>query len=99
MKNKSKSASRSRSQQSQVWVENKARLSTMTALSFGKQQVIDQPNPFKKGTFMVFFLCFTSQNETANSSLILKNITPVKPKTRPQSPRGGISLSRLLVSI
>jgi len=99
MKNTSKSDSKSRSQQSQVWVENKARLSTMTAFSFDKQQVIDQPNPFKRGKFMVFFLCFTSQSETVNSSLMLKKITPVKPKMQPQSPRGGISLSRLLVSI
>jgi len=99
MKNTSKSASKSHSQPSRVSVENKARLSTMTAFSFGKQQVIDQSNPFKRETFMVFFLCFTSQNETANSSLMLPIITPVKLKMRQQSPRGGISLSRLLVSI
>ena len=71
----------------------------MTAFSFGKQQVIDQSNPFKKGTFLVFFLCFTSQNETANSSLMLHIIISVKPKMQPLSPRGGISLFRLLVSI
>jgi len=82
-----------------VWVENKARLSEMTAFSFGKQQVIELSNPFKRGTLMVYLLCFTSQTETANSSLMLPIVTPVKPKTQPQSPRGGISLSRLLVSI
>jgi hypothetical protein len=80
MKNTSKSASKSRSLPSRVSVENKARLSTMTAFSFGKQQVIDQSNTFKKGSFMVFFLCFTSQNETANSSLMLPIIISVKPK-------------------
>jgi hypothetical protein len=80
MKNISKSASKSRYQPSRVSVENKARLSTMTAFSFDKQQVVDQSNPFKTGTFMVFFLCFTSQNETDNNSLMLPIITPVKPK-------------------
>ena len=74
----------------------------MTAFSFGyhlKHLKTDQPHPSKNVIIRVFFLCFTSQNETANSSLILALMISTRPITWSPSPRGGINLYRLLVAV
>jgi len=76
-------------------MKNKARLSLMTAFSFGyhlKHQKTDQPYPFKKVTIRVFFLRFTSQNETSNSSLIHSLAIHAKTMQWRSSPWSGIIL-------
>jgi len=83
-------------------MKNKARLSTMTAFSFGyhlKHMAINWLNPFKHTSFMVFLLRFTSQYETLKGSpesklMSLQKVFPCMP-----SPEGGIVLFRLLVSV
>ena len=59
-------------------MKNKARLSEMTAFSFGYHHLkTGQPYPFKRVTIRFFCLRFTSQNETTKSSLIPTLITPL----------------------
>ena len=83
-------------------MKNKARLSTMTAFSFGyqpKHLKTDQPYPFKKVIIRVFFLRFTSQNETSKNSLIPTIKTPlIRMQWQPLA-KGGIVLFRLLVAV
>jgi len=72
MKSTSKYAIEPLAQSSRVLMKNKSRLSVMTAFSFGHQSKhlkTKQPHPIKKDNIKVFFLCFTSQNETLNNSL------------------------------
>jgi hypothetical protein len=62
-------------------MKNKARLSTMTAFSFGyhlKHLTIDWLSPFKQASFMVFLLQFTAQNETSKGSPEPKFMTLLK---------------------
>ncbi len=50
----------------------KARLSSLTAFSFGKSlkyQINDHRIPLLELKSMLFCVCFTSQNETSKSSL------------------------------
>jgi hypothetical protein len=70
MKNTSKYLTESLSKPSPAPMKNKARLSIMTAFSFGKQQVIHQLKAFKRASVMTFLLRFTSQNETSKNLLI-----------------------------
>ena len=74
----------------------------MTAFSFGyhiKHQKTKQPYPFKKVTIRVFFLRFTSQNETSKSSLIPTLKTSlVRMQWQPLT-KGGNVLFRLLVAV
>jgi hypothetical protein len=102
MRNINKSATKPLSQPSQVAMKNKARLSIMTAFSFGyhlKHLKIDQLYPFKKGTIRVFFLRFTSQNETSKSPLIPTFKTPLISMQWHPLAKGGIVLFRLLVAV
>ena len=81
---------------------NKARLSEMTAFSFGnhlKHPTIDWLNPFKQASFMVFLLRFTSEYETSKGSLELKLVTLLKVLQYQPLPEGGIVLFRFLVSV
>lgn len=83
-------------------MKNKARLSIMTAFSFGyhlKHLTIDQLNPFKQASFMVFLLRFTSQYETSKSFLTPTKTTLLITMKWWPSPEGGIVLSRLLVPV
>jgi len=67
-----------------VSVKNKARLSVMTAFSFGyhlKHLTIDWLNPFKQASCLVFLLRFTSQYETSKGSLEPKPMTLSKSLT------------------
>jgi len=83
-------------------MKNKARLSIMTAFSFGKplkHLTIDQLNPFKQASFMAFLLRFTSQYETSKGSPEPKVMTLLKALPYQPSPEGGIVLSRLLVPV
>jgi len=83
-------------------MKNKARLSIMMAFSFGyhlKHLTIDQLNPFKQASFMVFLLRFTSQYETSKGSPEPKVMTLLKVLPCQPSPEGGIVLLRLLVSV
>ncbi len=83
-------------------MKNKARLSEMTAFSFGYQHKhlkIHQYDRYKRVTIRVLLLCFASLNETPRSSPIPIITTPfMTMKWRP-SPEGGIGLFRLLVSV
>ena len=102
MKNISKSATKSLSKPSRVSVKHKARLSEMTAFSFGAQLNHLKTNklyPFKRPIVTVFLLLVTSQNETAKSSLIpIPTTLFITMKWWP-SPEGGIVLFRLLVAV
>ena len=83
-------------------MKNKARLSIMTAFSFGyhlKHLNIDLLNPFKKAYFMVLLFRFTSQYETSKESPKPKILSLLKGLSCHTSPEGGIILSRLLVSV
>ena len=83
-------------------MKNKARLSIMMAFSFGKplkHLTIDQLNPFKQASFMVFLLRFTSQYETSKSSLTPTITTLLITMKWWPSPEGGIVLLRLLVPV
>ena len=83
-------------------MKNKTRLSPVTAFSFGKHRkhlIIDQLNPFKRDTIMVFLIRFTCQNETSKSSLIPTRTTHLITMQWQPSPKGGIILYRLLVSV
>ncbi len=83
-------------------MKNQARLSIMTAFSFGyylKHLTIDWLNPFKQASSMVFMLRFTTQNETSNLSMEPTIMTIVKGLSCQTSHEGGISLFRLLVSV
>ena len=83
-------------------MKNKVRLSIMMAFSFGyhlKHLTIDQLNPFKQASFMVFLLRFTSQYETSKGSPEPKVMTLLKVLPCQPSPEGGIVLLRLLISV
>ena len=83
-------------------MKNKARLSTMTAFSFGKQHTslgIDQLNPLKRATVTVFFLRFMCPNETTKSSLMPTQKTPLITMQCQPFTRGGIVLFCLLVPV
>jgi hypothetical protein len=102
MKNTSKHALLSLIQPSLTPMKNKARLSTMTAFSFGnhfKHLKMYRHYHFKKGIMRVFFLCFTYQNETLKSSMIPALKTPLKTMQWQPLHKGGIVLYRLLVSV
>jgi len=102
MKNTPEYPIESLAQSSRVPMKNKARLSTMTAFSFGyhlKQMKTNQPYPLKNGTISVFFLCFTTQNEISKNSMIPTLKTPlIRMKWQPLA-KGGIVLFRLLVAV
>jgi hypothetical protein len=102
MRDTSKYAKESLTQSSRALMKNKARLSTMTAFSFGynlKHMNIDLLNPFKQASFMVFLLRFTAKNETSNLSLVSTIMTLLKVLPCQPSPEGGIILFHLLVSV
>ncbi len=83
-------------------MKNKARLSTMTAFSFGyhlKHLTIDWLNPFKQASFMVFLFQFTAQNETSILPLEPTIMTIIKGLSCQTSHEGGIVLFRLLVAV
>jgi hypothetical protein len=83
-------------------MKNKARLSDMTAFSFGNQHIqmkIDQPDTFKKATVLGDCLCFTCKNETAKSALIPTLNTLLLRKQWQALTTGGIILYRLLVPV
>jgi hypothetical protein len=83
-------------------MKNKARLSIMTAFSFGyhlKHLNIDLLNPFKKAYFMVLLFRFTSQYETSKESPKPKLMTLLKVLPCQPLPEDGIVLFRLLVSV
>ena len=83
-------------------MKNKARLSIMMAFSFGKplkHLTIDQLNPFKQASFMVFLFRFTSQYETSKGSPEPKEMTLLKVLPCQTSPEGGIVLLCLLVPV
>jgi hypothetical protein len=102
MKNTRKYPTESLAQSSQASIKNKARLSTMTAFSFGyhlNQLKTDQSYLFRKVTIRVFFLRFTSQNETSKSFLIPTLKTPlIRMQWQPLT-KGGNVLFRLLVAV
>jgi len=102
MKNIRKYPTESLVQSSRVSIINKARLSIMTAFSFGhhlKHLKTDQSYLVKKGTIRVFFLRFTTQNETSNSPLIPTLKTPFITMQWQPLTIGGIVLFRLLVAV
>jgi len=83
-------------------VKNKARLSIMTAFSFGyqpKDLTIDWLNHFKQASFMVFLLQFTAQNETSILPLEPTIMTIIKGSSYQTSHEGGIVLFHLLVAV
>jgi hypothetical protein len=83
-------------------VKNKARLSIMTAFSFGyqpKDLKTDQLDPFKRAAVIVFFPRFICKNETSKESPKLKILSLLKVFFCQTTPEGGIILSRLLVSV
>jgi hypothetical protein len=80
-------------------MKNKARLSTMTAFSFGKRPVSHQSSPFKRASIMVFCLRFTSQNETSKTFLIPTMKPHLITRYRQPLTKGGIVLLRLLVAV
>jgi len=80
-------------------MKNKARLSTLTAFSFGKRPSIHQSSTFKRATIMIFFLRFTYQIEISKSSPEPNLMTILKVLPCQPSPEGGIILFRLLVSV
>jgi len=85
-----------------VSINNKARLSTMTAFSFGRHLdhlKKDHLIPLNKAYITVFCVRFTSQNETTKSSLNPKIKTPWIVLSSHGSPEGGIVLVRLLVAV
>jgi len=73
-------------------MKNKARLSEVTAFSFGNHLNIYQLNPFKRYTIMVFLLCFISQIETSNGSLTHSLAIHAKTLQWRSSPWSGIIL-------
>ena len=83
-------------------MKNKARLSDVTAFSFGLHQepfMIHQISLINSFMVLGFRLRFTNQNEISENSLILSSMPPVITKHWQLSPKGGIVLSRLLVSV
>ena len=83
-------------------MKNKARLSIMTAFSFGKplkNLIKNQLSPLKRAAITAFFHRVTSQYETSKSSLTPTKTTLLITMKWWPSPEGGIVLSRLLVPV
>jgi hypothetical protein len=102
MKNTSEYPTESIARSSRVPIKIKARLSIMTAFSFGyhlKHLTIHWQNHFKQAPFMLFLLHFTSHYATAKgypepklmALLIVFQCQPL--------PESGIVLFRLLVAV
>jgi hypothetical protein len=102
MKTTSENALASLIQTSLTPMKNKARLSTMTAFSFGnhfKHLKMYRHCHLKKGIMRVFFLRFTYQNETSKSSMTPPPKTPLVTMQWQPLHKGGIVLCRLLVAV
>jgi hypothetical protein len=83
-------------------MKNKARLSIMTAFSFGKplkHLINDQLIPLKRTAIIVFCVRVTSQNETSKGAPEPTIMTPRVVLYCQSSSEGGIVLFRLLVSV
>jgi len=83
-------------------MKNKARLSIMTAFSFGyhlKHLIKDQLIPLKRAAITAFFHRVTYQNETSKSSLTPTITTLLITMKWWPSPEDGIVLLRLMVSV
>ena len=83
-------------------MRNKARLSIMTAFSFGKplkHLINDQLIPLKRAAIIIFCVRVTSQNEPSKGAPEPTIMTPREVLSCHTSPEGGIVLVRLLVAV
>jgi len=83
-------------------MKNKARLSEMTAFSFGPRLNCLKTNHlylFKRLIVTVFLLCVTSKNEIQKRALTPTITTLLITMKWWTSPEGGIVLFRLLVAV